>query len=157
MPNSATWDRIGAVSGIAFAVLVVISIQASVGTSDTTTEPGDIAGIIAIDYNQRAEELRFGAFGLSSRPRTIDPDRRATIKADFELASKAAKSSLAWAKGRFGAALTGVTVAERAVAAPSAAQAEKFESGERLVYAFVGADRHSLWRDATGRITVLHI
>ena len=104
-----------------------------------------------------SEQRLVSAFGLSSHSRLIDPDRRATIKADFELASKAAKSRLAWAKGRFGAALTGVTVAERAVAAPSAAQAAKFEDGERLVYAFVGTDRHSLWRDATGRITVLDI
>ena len=104
-----------------------------------------------------SEQRLVSAFGLSSCSRTIDPDRRATIEADFELASKAAKSSLAWTKGRFSAALTGVTVAERAAAAPSAAQAEQFEGGERLVYAFVGANRHSLWRDATGRITVLDI
>ena len=64
--KSATWDRIGAVSGIAFAMLIVVSIQVSLGTSDTTTTPSDIAGISAIDYNQRAEELRLGAFLLTA-------------------------------------------------------------------------------------------
>ena len=43
-----------------------VSIQVSLGTSDTTTTPSDIAGISAIDYNQRAEELRLGAFLLTA-------------------------------------------------------------------------------------------
>ena len=65
MSQSATWDRIGAVSGIVFAVLVIVSIQVSLGTGETTT-PTDIAGIIAIDYNGRSEELRFGAFLMTA-------------------------------------------------------------------------------------------
>jgi hypothetical protein len=59
------WDRIGAVSGITFAVLVVISIQVTLGTGETT-QPQDGAGFVAIDYNQRAEELRFGAFLMTA-------------------------------------------------------------------------------------------
>jgi hypothetical protein len=66
MSKGATWDRIGAVSRIAFAMLIVVSIQLSLGTSDTTTSSSDIAGISAIDYNQRAEELRIGAFLLTA-------------------------------------------------------------------------------------------
>ena len=66
MSKGATWDHIGAVSGISFAMLIVVSIQVSLGTSDTTTTSSDIAGISAIDYNQRAEELRFGAFLLTA-------------------------------------------------------------------------------------------
>jgi hypothetical protein len=113
---------------------------------------GETTATAVVEFS---EQRLVSAFGLSSHPRTIDPNRRATIKSDFDLASKAAKSTLAWAKGRFGAALTRVSVAERGVAAPSAAQAEKFEAGERLVYAYVGDTCHSLWRDAAGRITVL--
>jgi hypothetical protein len=64
MGQSTIWDRIGAVSGIFFAVLVVISLQVSLGTGETSA-PGDVAGIVAIDYNQRSEELRFGAFLMS--------------------------------------------------------------------------------------------
>ncbi|MDA0798998.1 MAG: hypothetical protein O2884_10060 [Chloroflexi bacterium] len=65
MPESAMWDRIGAVSGILFAVLVVISLQVSLGTGETTA-PTDVAGIVAIDYNQRSEDLRFGAFLMAA-------------------------------------------------------------------------------------------
>lgn len=65
MSGSATWDRIGAVSGILFAVLVVVSIQVSMGTG-VTSDPSDVAGIVAIDFNQRQEELRFGAFLMTA-------------------------------------------------------------------------------------------
>lgn len=115
---------------------------------------GDKSANAIIEFS---EQRLVSAFGLSSHPRAIDPDRRAAIKADFDLSSKAAKSTLAWAKGRFGAALTSVSVAERAIAAPSGAQAEKFDAGGRLIYAYVGDARHSLWRDAMGHITVLDI
>lgn len=65
MPQSVFFDRIGAVSGILFAVLVVISLQVSLGTAATST-PSDVAGLVAIDYNQRTDELRFGAFLMAS-------------------------------------------------------------------------------------------
>jgi hypothetical protein len=65
MHESVTWNRIGAASGIIFAVLVVISLQVSLGTGDPTS-PADPAGIVAIDYNQRSEDLRFGAFLMAA-------------------------------------------------------------------------------------------
>ncbi|MDA1036035.1 MAG: hypothetical protein O3B65_04030 [Chloroflexi bacterium] len=65
MSGSATWDRIGAVSGILFAVLVVVSIQVSMGTGITSV-PADVAGVVAIDYNQRQGDLRFGAYLMTA-------------------------------------------------------------------------------------------
>jgi hypothetical protein len=64
MPQSSLWDRIGAVSGILFAVLAIVSLQVSQGTGNTSS-PTDVAGLIAIDYNQRGEDLRFGAYLMS--------------------------------------------------------------------------------------------
>ena len=65
MSSNATWDRIGAVSGILFAVLVVVSIQVSMGTG-ITSDPSDVAGIVAIDFNQRQDDLRFGAYLMTA-------------------------------------------------------------------------------------------
>ncbi len=65
MSGSVTWDRIGAVSGILFAVLVVVSIQVSMGTG-ITSDPTDVAGVVAIDYNQRQDDLRLGAYLMTA-------------------------------------------------------------------------------------------
>ncbi len=65
MSGSTTWDRIGAVSGILFAVLVVVSIQVSMGTG-ITSDPTDVAGVVAIDYNQRQDDLRLGAYLMTA-------------------------------------------------------------------------------------------
>lgn len=62
--HNAAWDRIGAVSGIFFAVLVIVSLQVSTGTNPTN--PTDIAGIVAIDYNTRSTNLRFGAYLMTA-------------------------------------------------------------------------------------------
>ena len=113
---------------------------------------GDTAAKAVVEL---AGQRLVSTFGLSSNPCRIEPARRATIVIDFNTTTKAARSTFAWAKSRFGGALTGVAVAERTVVAPSTDRMGKFEAGERLTYAYVGDARHSLWRDAAGRITVL--
>lgn len=65
MFGSATWDRVGALSGVLFAVLVVISIQVSMGTT-VTSDPSKVAGIVAIDFNQRQDDLRAGAYLMTA-------------------------------------------------------------------------------------------
>ena len=65
MGHSAAWDRIGAVSGILFAVLVILGIQVAAGPADAAV-PGDIAGIIALDFGQRHNELWFSAFLITA-------------------------------------------------------------------------------------------
>ena len=65
MSKHAAWDRIGAVSGIFFAVLAIVSLQLSLGTKDSPG-PSEIAGIIAIDYNTRTDDLRFAGLLMAA-------------------------------------------------------------------------------------------
>ena len=64
MTRNAAWDRVGAVSGILFAVLVIIGIQISERVSGQV-DPDDVAGVIAIDFGQRHDDIRFGAILLT--------------------------------------------------------------------------------------------
>lgn len=113
-------------------------------------------------YDQITAKAEIRAIAKELQPSlqcTIAYDRRKTMRAtiviDFNTATKAARSTFAWAKGRFGGALTGVAVAERTVVAASTDRMDKFEAGEGLIDAYVGDARHSLWRGAADRITVL--
>ena len=65
MGNSAAWDRVGAVSGIFFALLVILAIRVSASNADASA-PSDISGIVAIDFGQRRDDLRLAAFFMTA-------------------------------------------------------------------------------------------
>ena len=64
MTRNAAWDRLGAVSGILFSVLVIIGIQVSERVSGQV-DPDDVAGVVAIDFGQRHDDIRFSAILLT--------------------------------------------------------------------------------------------
>jgi hypothetical protein len=103
------------------------------------------------------EQRMVSAFGLSTSPRDIDQERRAAMKQEFEVASRATRSAAAWAKGRYGMGLKKIAIAEYSTATRTAARAEAFANGERMVLVYAGDECHTLWRDTAGRMTELDI
>ncbi len=99
-----------------------------------------------------AEQRMVSAFGLSTNPREIDPERRVALKQEFEIATRVTRSASAWAKGRYGVGLKKVSIAEYSVATRSRSGADDFSSGGRMVLVYVGDECHTLCRDAAGRM-----
>lgn len=62
MHHSPAWDRLGAVSGIFFAALAIIGVTMT--HPPDAAEPGDVAGVIAIDFLRRRGELEGGGIIL---------------------------------------------------------------------------------------------
>ena len=64
--ESKAWDRFGAVSGIAFAVLTIIGVTIGLGQASQTagSTADDPSGVIAIDLLTQRDEMRFGAIAL---------------------------------------------------------------------------------------------
>lgn len=66
MQESKAWDRFGAVSGIAFALLTIIGITIGIGQANQTgrSAVNDPSGVIAIGFVAQRDEMRFGAIAL---------------------------------------------------------------------------------------------
>ncbi len=60
MARSAAWERIGALSGIAFAVLVIIGFAVGIRQANDVV-PSDVSGVIALNFGQTQDEIRLGA------------------------------------------------------------------------------------------------
>ena len=60
MARSTTWDRLGALSGIVFAVLVIVGISVGIRQANDVV-PTDVSGVIAINFGQTQDDIRLGA------------------------------------------------------------------------------------------------